>query len=364
MTISVSRLVQRALPAWHLAAQEVVVDRARLADGLQTRWARNASTVAPDGMPAMPGISEEYGWSTALELYLTGFDDADERCEALFAAFVDADLSLAEPSRGEVWLGDVLALRRMPHAAHAVPAMRRSVADMRVADHILDRVAILSRCIPTPDEEAYAFFDRIYAMLTNVLVSEVVEADRPGWVQSQFQSGRRLLTPDARSVFRNLASVRHMVAGWPEAPRRGHWETSSAWTRRIGELVDSLTVLNPQLERLAASALPSDRAPPALVEEFKAEMSRYFDDSFSRLLAADPRETATKDDLLSALDRLGGTRSLNVDRLTIQATLWGGQRSDPLAPQPRKTGDKVIFGEDGVLAIDPALAEWFEDMAA
>lgn len=356
------RMAEHAEAMWSKALEEAVADRGPVVRGLVDRWTRNASTMPPEGLPAMPGVSDEYGWSVALELYLARLPEADPRSDALFSAFREAELELADDARRDVWLGDVLALRRMPRSLHRFPSWRRHAWDLEVADHILGSVGYLCRCIPAPDEESYAFFDRIYAMLTAALVSEVVEVGVPGWVQSQFQSGRRLLPPEARSVFREVAAARHMAAEWPSDERRRYVRTSNAWADSIAALVGSLTLVNPQLPLIGAARRSRWRQTPQLGHDPKEELSRYFDDSFERLLVADPRETEIKEDLLAALIDLNGRPSLYVDRLTVQSMLWGGQRTQPLAHAAGGVG--LVFGADGALTTTPGTEDLLVGVAA
>jgi hypothetical protein len=357
---SITVLVERALPVWNRALDALAADPGPLAAGLCERWLENASTLAPDGMPNMPGISEEYGWAAALELYLASLRMADTRTATLFSAFRRACALIDDNGRHDVWLGDILALRRLPPKALEGGDLDGGWNGEGLG-LVLENAEYFSKKIPAPDEDSYAYYDRIYALLTNALVSEIVEAESPGWVQSQYQSGRRLLPPDAHSIFRQAARAATSVRNWSAESQNKYRDMRETWGTRIADLADAITLLNPKLEELGIPDLLSGRAAALNVDAFEHELARYFDDSFCRLLMADPRESPRNARLLAALKKLGATTSLYVDHLTVQATLWGGQKEDPLS-EHESPDSLFVKAEDGCWQMSESARQRFAQL--
>jgi len=332
-----------------------------LSEAFEARWNSNLVGGAPTGLPSSASIADLHGWAVALEAYLASLAEPCEQGDLLADAIYQA-AHRYRGAYGEAWLGDILALRRLPVASGNAAGQRlwcRSSID--IADLILGQIALISEELPYPDPAAYSFFRRRYEMTANALVSEVIDGQGGRAATLEHVAGTRLLPPDARTVFRDmarLASARRS-AGAAHRESAAHQDAVTAlWATQIGCLVDSLAALNEGLEELGASDLEEDSALELhLLAEYRQAWARQFDHAFRLLLAADSRERSGYDltrnlALLKALRKLSaGSPEVifeaappALDLALIQGILWEGY--DPAPP--------IGFGPDGALVIDPA----------
>lgn len=311
------------------------------------RWTLNAPTLAPLDLTVPGTFVHEYGWSAALETYLLDKETRDNPVEVLVTAVQAASAVCDTELMHDVWLADVLALRRVP------PLSRRETfrgiveqPDIDTANVIVDSLSRIARRLPTPDSAAYAYFSAIYDMITIATVSEIVEVDsRIGTLAVRYHSGMRPFRPEVRSLFGTIAAGRSL----DNTNRRIAVLRKMATV--VEQLVDGLAFLNPRLETLARLNATNAAVEPAL-EEFAGSLSRYFDDSFYRLLAADPRAGERQEALMKGLEllhrhanRLGPPAGLYVDAATIQAKMWAGRLQEAQVDQ------LVIVREDGTIDV-------------
>lgn len=349
----------------------------------QRRWRDNRFGAAPPGLPAFSAVSEDLDWSISLECFLLQADRETPETRALIDAVGFAYEHLKPTlDHGEVWLGDILALRRAPAARDPlVPAELPTITSVNLAAVrlILNAASAIANDAPEPSEAAYLFFRRIYGQLVNALVSEVVEADRFGAPRIDFQSGARVTAPEAGSVFRELAGLPGANPAWQQIdPRPEGLQTWTAdaqqmqirliaqWQGVVAALVDVLAHLNEGLDLLAAKATRRSKADfKARVAEQGAALARLFDDGFYRLLVVDVSERGEAEarrlrDMRLGLvilqreaDRHGSPFAMTCDEGTARAILWHGQRADPLRAVDRKS--TRVEWIDGLLTIAKSL---------
>jgi hypothetical protein len=343
------RLAKADMDGWSAAVDAMNGDHAILKQAFLDRWQANAPSEGPAGLPSDDFVALEMGWSAYLELFFLSFETDHPQARLVAKAIQEAYLATPHPTLdlGEVWLTDILALRRYPPpqsppSRPARPGPR--TVSLEAARTILKVLAHISRDVPAPDRGSYLFFRRIYAAIVNALVSEIVEAVGPGAPAFELEIGRRIVAPEARSVFRTLAGLAANPSGWRPYPDVVAYEgVRKDWKHRIGELTDTLAHVNEGLDLIGRQNLENHAA---LVEDHRDTVARLLDDSFYRLLMADcvSRPTAEAKRLQSMLrairvlheasNNYGPPAGMTLDRAPVQAMLWHGQKADPiLQPQ-------------------------------
>jgi hypothetical protein len=339
---------------WHVTLASGETDR--LAAELAERWKDNAPTRQPSGLPGQE-LTEDFGWSVALEAFLLSLPERSELTNELVKVFAAAMRLLPQDSFHDVWLADLLALRRAPPLqVTRIFGPRREEADLTTLRFILDQLPSVTKLLPAPDIEAYRYFTSIYDTLTTVLVSEIVEADHEyGPLATRYQAGARPIRADARSLLRSAVADRAMYDSWPSDPKRDERNRLLASTGDlIKDLVDGLCFLSQELEQIG---LFGEDAPEHLLIQAEASPARYFDDSLYRLLAADPRPDPRHEVFRRALDLLhvrsgrpGPTAGLYVDVAEMPSRLWGSKSIEP------ELENLVCFNSKGKLVLGRSAA--------
>lgn len=330
-------------------------DLEALAQGFADRWARNSTTSPPSPLPRVTGVSDAYGWASCLEMFLIAHEGASPQSEKLKKAMMAAhgqggwDLGM-----GDVWLEDILALRRAPPPiALGRWRGRPSDVDLEVTEFILRALAAPCREYPEPDFPSFNYFFGVYSGITNALVSEIVEYDREGAVWLAYQSGARVLPPDARSVFRTVAALKRFTEGdeWRGAPGLALSRIAMTWRGLITDLTDTIAVLNDDLDAVGeAIAYEDPKALKAAIDLASENMARAFDKDFYRLLLAEltrpfdaprtSRDTRRLERMERAIEKIEAEKSgycghpagLYADKSLFAGRLYGGQTEDGLAP--------------------------------
>lgn len=350
-------------------------DAEPLRTGLLQRWSANATGFAPAGLPKLKGPLSELGWSQGLELFLLSFEAQSPETDLVVRAVSEAcDLW---PRYNDAWLADVLALRRAPPPV-AIARDHRSHfgVDLDVAWFIVGMLHRFARDLPKYEAASFAFIRRLHNAATNALVSEIVEAGDQGSVWLEFQIGRRLAPPNARSVFRSIATRQRAAesAAWPSAKRERLRTIQREWATVIAELVGTIVVLNEGLAEASRDALltPTEETLEA-AKRHDTSLSRQFDFAFYRLILADRFELREEAEL-AHLDRIKKLITLMFERLSPGTPLFG-LRADPLVvhgklwegvddPLASAVGKGAMVFVDGVLNPTAEMIARVEEEAA
>jgi hypothetical protein len=334
---------------WDSAVDGFLTDPVALEDAFLERWQTNAITLAPSGLPRAPEVARDHGWAVALEFYLIGFEVANKRSDLLRDAIIKAESKVDEMRRGEAWLEDILALRRLPPTSIAYNDAFGETIDWNALECMLVAARRIARDLPRPDMDSYLFLARLYQIMTNALVSEVVETNATGRVALEFAIGRRLMPVDARSLFRTFSETPDLDRRWG-AFEVQFSDIQEAWRELIATLVDTLSLLNRDL-----SGLPDEyslRMRPGRLKQLTEQriFARQLDQSFYRLLKADMpgRETVSGgivDDFAGALEVLSAIArpgrapyGFYPAGTEVRRKLWGGE-----VP----VSEEVFFNEAG-----------------
>jgi hypothetical protein len=330
---------------WDGALDALAGDTEKLAEHLRQRWRANAPTIAPGELRHVRGFFEEYGWSAALEAYLLGIEVANDRVQTLLSAFERATDSSDDADLQNVWLGDLLALRRAPPVSRRIWFRKIEEPNVVAATLILRGLSRITNRLPLPVPSAYAQFSFVYDMIATALVNEVVESDvSTSLAAMRYAAGTRVTPPDSRSVFQAIAANRVRLEGACDA--------TTLWADLIEQLVDGLIYLNDGLELIGAPAgsVPFSKRPHP--SDFEELLPRMLDSSFYRFLAADPRIAEKRDWLTRALEclheregRSSPPGMLFTDIPTVQAVLWGNRAAID------HEDDGLVEQEGGVIGV-------------
>lgn len=359
--------VPSLIKEWDAAIDRLLAEPGKLQRAFMKRWFSNAISSPPDGLPPSVALAEAHGWSCALETYLLARDVPDQRSSLLKEVIAGA-AKIYTGGHGDAWLADILALRRVPLPAGAQRKYGlKAMPGIEIAQAILGNVAKISRELPVAEPAAYRFFRRRYEMLSEALVSEIVDPDEAGPVALDVQSGARPVPANARSVFSAIAGLGRPWLFTPQE-RQGVQLVKDLWANQIGELSDSIALLNDGLIELGAERSGWEaRGEETELEAAQQALARQFDRAFFRFLAADNphRENHNRSEnfsLLRALDRLSkaspaavfGPAAGIIAPETARGILW----------EAREAESAVVYDASGTVVVEGELGarlKQFED---
>jgi hypothetical protein len=245
-----------------------------LAEDLRDRWSENMPDYSPRGLAADSVTHLTGRWWDALELFLL-----DDRCSQAAAVTVLHAISTAfeelKPDllMGEVWLNDVLALRRArAFGVGGAEADRRAACKLMIT-----ALGTLHDKYPNPTADAYKYFARLYAAVTNAMVVEIYE---PVLMENQRRDGRRVTSPCDFTLFTELDEDRR------ESSEASETELKSDYKRLVRGLFRTLSALSAAAMSTGTSDMDGRYFYEKLQDFGKKNKKRNKDDEFSNIFGA------------------------------------------------------------------------------
>lgn len=166
-------------------ASQLLADgaEAKLSKDLVKRWKQNSPTRVPAGLRSP--ISDAVDWSISLEKFLLsehkspeGADNAEKCAKVLVLSFKGAMKEWPGNLGSIVWFRDVAALRRV---AYGNERTRQDVAEL-----IVSTLGKLAGASVEPKRDHYMHLEKLYAVASNCMVSELYEKEV---VRHQYMAG-------------------------------------------------------------------------------------------------------------------------------------------------------------------------------